>query len=208
MDRHFSSSKRRISWNTSSASRRVRRDRDRLPLAPRMRRDRRLGRRQRDAEALELDGRQLLISARSTSFRWRSLRPRPRRPAASSENRSSIRLVGTCVEARRTGAGRPAGRREPDQEWLVGLIHDFGSSPGARYRELALGLRAAIRAGEVPVGARLPPQRELARLLSIGRTTVVAAYNLLHAESLLVMRQGAGTWVARRPAPGRRADRP
>lgn len=70
-----------------------------------------------------------------------------------------------------------------------------------------MGLRAAIASGELPVGARLPPQRELARVLSIGRTTVVSACNLLRAESLLVMRQGAGTWVARRPAPGGRPDR-
>lgn len=70
-----------------------------------------------------------------------------------------------------------------------------------------MGLRAAIASGELPVGVRLPPQRELARLLSIGRTTVVSACNLLRAESLLVMRQGEGTWVAGRPAPGRRRDR-
>lgn len=36
-------------------------------------------------------------------------------------------------------------------------------------------------------------------LLSVGRTTVVGAYNLLRAESLVVMRQGAGTWVTSRP---------
>ena len=68
---------------------------------------------------------------------------------------------------------------------------------GAGYRDLAAGLRAAILRGDVPAGTRLPPQRELADLLSIGRTTVVGAYNLLCAESLLEMRQGAGTWVAR-----------
>ena len=52
--------------------------------------------------------------------------------------------------------------------------------------------------GEVPVGARLPPQRELALLLSVGRTTVVTAYNLLRGESLVEMTQGAGTWVVGR----------
>jgi DNA-binding GntR family transcriptional regulator len=93
-----------------------------------------------------------------------------------------------------------AGRREPE-EWLVALIRDVDRTSSARYRELAKGLRAAIESGDVPVGVRLPPQRELAGLLSIGRTTVVSAYNLLRAESLLVTRQGAGTWVARRPAP-------
>jgi DNA-binding GntR family transcriptional regulator len=95
-----------------------------------------------------------------------------------------------------------------DQEWLVGLIQDFEASAGVRYRDLAIAMRAAIASGDVPVGARLPPQRDLARLLSIGRTTVVAAYNLLRAESLLVMRRGAGTWVARRPIPAHRQDSP
>jgi len=52
--------------------------------------------------------------------------------------------------------------------------------------------------GEIPVGARLPPQRELALLVSVGRTTVVTAYNLLRGESLVEMAQGAGTWVVGR----------
>jgi DNA-binding GntR family transcriptional regulator len=98
------------------------------------------------------------------------------------------------VTGRRTGAGRSP---EPVQDWLVALIDEFRPSTGARYRDLAAGLRAAILRGDVPAGTRLPPQRELADLLSIGRTTVVGAYNLLCAESLLEMRQGAGTWVAR-----------
>jgi DNA-binding GntR family transcriptional regulator len=88
---------------------------------------------------------------------------------------------------------------ERNQEWLVTLSQDVNSVSGAQYRDLALALRAAIARGEVRVGTKLPPQRELARLLSIGRTTVVSAYNLLRAESLVAMRQGAGTWVVRRP---------
>ena len=78
-------------------------------------------------------------------------------------------------------------------------MRDTRSSSRVGYRDLSAALRAAIVTGEVAVGTRLPPQRELARLLSIGRTTVVGAYNLLRAESLIVVRQGAGTWVARRP---------
>jgi DNA-binding GntR family transcriptional regulator len=81
----------------------------------------------------------------------------------------------------------------------VALRNDACLSSGARYRDLATALREAIASGQLPVGTRLPPQRELAERLSIGRTTVVAAYNVLCAESLIVMRQGAGTWVARRP---------
>jgi DNA-binding GntR family transcriptional regulator len=86
------------------------------------------------------------------------------------------------------------------EEWLMALIRDVGALSGVGYRDLATALRAAIVSGEIPVGTKLPAQREFACLLSIGRTSVVAAYNLLRAESLLVTRQGAGTWIARRPA--------
>jgi len=88
---------------------------------------------------------------------------------------------------------------EPGEGWLAALIHELELGSGALYCDLARGLRAVIASGEVPVGSRLPPERELADLLSIGRTTVVSAYNILRAESLLATRQGAGTWVARRP---------
>jgi len=94
------------------------------------------------------------------------------------------------------------------EEWLTALIRDVRAMSGVGYRDLAAALRAAIVSGDVPVGTKLPPERELARLLSIGRTSVVAAYNLLRAESLLVTRQGAGTWVARRPASEPRPRRP
>jgi DNA-binding GntR family transcriptional regulator len=90
-------------------------------------------------------------------------------------------------------------RDRTPEAWLGALRRDVRSSSRVGYRDLAAALRAAIVSGDVPVGTRLPPQRELASLLSIGRTTVVGAYNLLRAESLLVVRQGAGTWVARRP---------
>jgi DNA-binding GntR family transcriptional regulator len=86
-----------------------------------------------------------------------------------------------------------------EQEWLVELRQALARHAGARYRGLATGLRDAIASGELPVGAKLPPERDLAAFLSVGRTTVVSAYNLLQAESLIATKQGAGTWVVRRP---------
>jgi DNA-binding GntR family transcriptional regulator len=100
------------------------------------------------------------------------------------------KVLGTTVVAQATAVVPGAG-------WLAALTS--GRSSGVRYRELAAALRAAIASGELAVGARLPPQRELAHVLLIGRTTVVSAYNLLRAEGLVVMRQGSGTWVVRRP---------
>jgi DNA-binding GntR family transcriptional regulator len=86
-----------------------------------------------------------------------------------------------------------------EQEWLVELRQAVHRDAGVRYRGLAAALRDAIASGELPIGAKLPPERDLAAFLSIARTTVVSAYNLLQAESLIVTKQGAGTWVARRP---------
>lgn len=84
---------------------------------------------------------------------------------------------------------------------------------GPLHRKLADGLRVAISAGALPAGARLPPERLLAARLAVSRSTVVAAYDRLRSEGLLVSRQGSGTRVApdlRRPladgsVPGGRA---
>lgn len=66
----------------------------------------------------------------------------------------------------------------------------------AQYRRLAGSLRGQIVNGELAPGARLPSERELAEAASVSRTTVVAAYNLLRADSLVRTRRGLGTWVA------------
>ena len=64
------------------------------------------------------------------------------------------------------------------------------------YRRLADTLRRRIASGELAPGSRLPSERELADATSVSRTTVVAAYNLLRADSLVETRRGLGTWVA------------
>jgi Transcriptional regulators len=84
-------------------------------------------------------------------------------------------------------------------EWLPTFVARWRGSSGIDYRNLAAALREDIRAERLPVGARLPPQRELARLLAVGRTTVVGAYNVLRGERLVHPRQGAGTWVVAQP---------
>src|SRR5687767_8280390 len=77
---------------------------------------------------------------------------------------------------RSPGSARPTrgeemrSRDRTPEEWLGALGRDVRSSSRVGYRDLAAALRAAIVSGEVPVGTRLPPQRELASLLSIGRT--------------------------------------
>ena len=61
------------------------------------------------------------------------------------------------------------------------------------YRALADALRQAVADGRVPVGARLPGERELAAALSLSRTTVSGAYDVLRASGYLESRRGSGT---------------
>jgi DNA-binding transcriptional MocR family regulator len=75
-------------------------------------------------------------------------------------------------------------------------LGNWAEGDGPVYRRLAAALRAAIRCGEVGPGERLPAERVLARLLSVSRTTVVAAYEILRQEEWLESRQGSGTRVS------------
>ena len=61
---------------------------------------------------------------------------------------------------------------------------------------LAGRLRRLIDEGELPPGEPLPPDRALASALAVGRSTVVAAYDLLRQDERIVRRQGSGTRVA------------
>jgi GntR family transcriptional regulator/MocR family aminotransferase len=72
------------------------------------------------------------------------------------------------------------------------------------YREIADDLRRAIASGKLPRGARLPSSRALARQLGVSRNSVLAAYDTLAAEGIIVGRTGSGTVVRR--APARRVD--
>ncbi|GAA3145933.1 DNA-binding transcriptional MocR family regulator [Kribbella aluminosa] len=72
----------------------------------------------------------------------------------------------------------------------------WSSGRGPLYLLLASRLRQLIDDGELPPGVLLPPDRVLAAALAVGRTTVVAAYDLLRAEGRITRRQGSGTHVA------------
>src|SRR5208337_4285858 len=57
-------------------------------------------------------------------------------------------------------------------------------------------VRAAIHAGALTPGARLPASRALASRIGVACASVVAAYDQLLAEGYAVGRRGAGTFVA------------
>lgn len=65
-----------------------------------------------------------------------------------------------------------------------------------RYRQLFDLLAAAILAGELPVGVRLPSERDLAVQLGVSRTTVVNAYRELESRGLVRGHVGRGTFVS------------
>ena len=52
---------------------------------------------------------------------------------------------------------------------------------------------ALIRAGEYPVGARLPPERDLAAQLKVSRPSVREALIALEVEGLVEVRMGSAS---------------
>ncbi len=85
--------------------------------------------------------------------------------------------------------------RESGPHLAALVASGLASTEGPLYRALAESLKRAIDRGEIPLGTVLPPERLLARSLSVSRATVVAAYDRLKAEGWLESRQGSGTWV-------------
>lgn len=86
----------------------------------------------------------------------------------------TARTLGTLLEAWRGESGRPA------------------------YLALAERIRLLILDGRVPLGTRLPAEREVAAGLGISRTTVSAAYTHLRQAGYLDSLRGSGS-VARLP---------
>lgn len=69
------------------------------------------------------------------------------------------------------------------------------SEPRRLYRQIAEQLRARMASGEFPVGARLPPERDLAARFSVSRPSVREALIALEVEGLVEVRMGSGIYV-------------
>ncbi|WP_018085189.1 PLP-dependent aminotransferase family protein [Desulfurispora thermophila] len=63
------------------------------------------------------------------------------------------------------------------------------------YLQLADLLAAKIADHTLPPGSKLPPERELAALLGVSRTTAQSAYRHLEEQGLVTSRVGSGTYV-------------
>ena len=68
-----------------------------------------------------------------------------------------------------------------------------GSKP--KYQSIAEDLAQAILNGQVPMGEKLPPQRNLARRLGVTTGTISRAYSILERQGLATARVGDGTYV-------------
>ncbi|HEX7188602.1 MAG TPA: PLP-dependent aminotransferase family protein [Actinomycetes bacterium] len=75
------------------------------------------------------------------------------------------------------------------------LVGDLAGTRPPLYAALAARLRLLIGDGRLPIGARLPAERELAAALHVSRATVAAAYGRLREQGWADARQGAGTWT-------------
>lgn len=69
---------------------------------------------------------------------------------------------------------------------------------GTTAEEVVVRLRDMIHSGELSSGDRLPPERNLAKLLGVSRPTLRAGIRSLATVGILQSRQGAGTFVAER----------
>src|SRR4051812_19294102 len=63
------------------------------------------------------------------------------------------------------------------------------------YRQIADQIAALIERGEYGMGARLPPERDLARQLGVSRPSVREALIALEVEGYVEVRVGSGVYV-------------
>ena len=77
---------------------------------------------------------------------------------------------------------------------IIGL-HISTSHKAPLYVQLANCLAAKIKDSTLPRGTKLPPERELAKMLKVSRTTTLSAYRLLEEHGLILSKMGSGTYV-------------
>ncbi|MDX3187603.1 PLP-dependent aminotransferase family protein [Streptomyces sp. MN03-5084-2B] len=86
---------------------------------------------------------------------------------------------------------------------MLGSWRQGGSRQGAA--DLAAAIELQVLDGQLPLGTRLPAERELADALGASRTLIGAALDRLRENGFVASRRGAGSWIA---APGRRRRGP
>ena len=78
----------------------------------------------------------------------------------------------------------------------AGRVATLAGEPGTpAFAWLASTLATLIADGRLPLGQRLPSERDLASALGLSRTTVTRAYGALREAGYAAARQGSGTWT-------------
>ena len=78
-----------------------------------------------------------------------------------------------------------------------GIFSNLNSEKnGTTAEEVVTRLREMIQNGELAAGDRLPPERDLAKLLGVSRPTLRAGIRSLTTVGILQSKQGAGTFDA------------
>jgi DNA-binding transcriptional MocR family regulator len=75
------------------------------------------------------------------------------------------------------------------------LVDYITQASGHKYRQICNGIRAALAAGAIQPGDRLPPQRELADALGVTLGTVTRGYREADASGLARGEIGRGTFI-------------
>lgn len=75
-----------------------------------------------------------------------------------------------------------------------------GSRRGAA--DLAAAIELQVNDGHLPVGTRLPAERELAEALGVSRTLIGTALDRLREHGVVSSRRGAGSWISSPGSPG------
>ena len=76
-----------------------------------------------------------------------------------------------------------------------------------KYLQIAQHLRDQIVRGDLPAGAEVPSERQLAESWNVARPTAARALETLRRDGLVASRQGAGTYVLGSEAPRRASYR-
>ena len=88
-------------------------------------------------------------------------------------------------------AARDGSRRPPP----VSTLSSLSSGRARAAREIVASLRGDIAAGRLPLGARLPGERDLAQHFGVSQPTVREAVRAMDLMGLLDVRHGSGVYV-------------
>lgn len=94
-----------------------------------------------------------------------------------------------------TGTGLPEGAARYGRD----VSEVRGDGGGTEFERVLAALRTRIADGRYPLGAQLPPQRELAEEFDVSRDTVQRVMRELNSEGWIKSRQGSGSRVVKTP---------